>query len=165
MSWRHLEGVIRLRLQKTSSRRLNKDVYFPISHTSSEDGFKTCSRCLDQDEYIRLGDTSSRRLANTSWRGHQDVLQKRLQDIFKTSSRRLRKVSSRHLEDVFKTYHQVKLLLLTRLQDISETYSASFWDVLPRRLSTERFEIFWSVYKIFQNELFGKSFKTKYLMC
>ena len=69
-------------LMKTSWRRL--------SSSSSEDVLikmnifalvirlqKTSSRRLDQDQYIRLGHTSSRRL--------QDVLQKRLQDIFKTS--------------------------------------------------------------------------------
>ena len=48
---------------------------------------KTSSRRLGQDQYIRLGYTSSRRL----------------QDVFKTSSRRLAKTSSRHLQDVFKT--------------------------------------------------------------
>ena len=73
---------------------------------------------------VRLQDvckTSSRRL--------QDVLQKRLQDIFKTSSRRLQnvfktswKTSSRHLQDVFKTYHQVKLFLLTRLWEAFNTF-------------------------------------------
>ena len=60
--WRRLEDVFRLRLQKTSSRR------------------------LDQDEYVRPSLTSS-----------QDVLVKTnifalaicLQDVFKTSSRRL----------------------------------------------------------------------------
>ena len=94
---------------------------------------KTSSRRLGQDQYIRLGYTSSRRL--------QDVLQKRLQDIFKTSSRRLAKTSSRHLQDVFKTfwrrlqdvlqrylqdvfktYHQVKLFLLTRLWEAFNTF-------------------------------------------
>ena len=48
---------------------------------------KTSSRRLGQGQYIRLGHTSSRRL----------------QDVFKTSSRRLAKTSSRHLQDVFKT--------------------------------------------------------------
>ena len=48
---------------------------------------KTSSRRLGQDQYIRLVHTSSRRL----------------QDVFKTSSRRLAKTSSRHLQDVFKT--------------------------------------------------------------
>ena len=48
---------------------------------------KTSSRRLGQDQYIHLGRTSSRRL----------------QDVFKTSSRRLPKASSRYLQDVFKT--------------------------------------------------------------
>ena len=73
--------ALALRLQKTSSRRL-QDVF----KTSCQDVFKTFSRRL------------------------QDVLQKRLQDIFKTSSRRFEdvfKTSSRRLEkrlqDIFKT--------------------------------------------------------------
>ena len=63
----------------------------------------------------------------------------RLQDVFKTFSRRLQyvfKTSSRHLQDVFKTYYQVKLFLVTQFQDVFETYSKRFWDVLLRRLST-----------------------------
>ena len=77
-------------------------------------------------------------------------------------------MTSRHLRDVFKTYDQVKLFLLTRLQDIFEKYSARFRDVLRRQLSIERFA--WNTllrnlksgYKIFKNELFGdtESFKT-----
>ena len=63
---------------------------------------KTSSRRLGQDQYIRLGHTSSRCL----------------QDVFKTSSRRLAKTSSRHLQDVFKTYHQAKLFLVTRLREV-----------------------------------------------
>ena len=85
-------------------------------------------RRLDQDEYVRLDHTSSRRL--------QDVLPRCLQNVFKTSSRRLAKTSSRHLQDVFKTYYQVKVFLVTQFQDIFETYSKRFWDVLLRRLST-----------------------------
>ena len=130
---------------------------------------------------IRLQKTASRRVQNVLIKANifvfvirlQDVLPTRLEDVIKTSCknvfktflRLLQDVLERCLQDILKTYHQVKLLLLTRLQDIFETYSASFWDVLTRRWSTERFEIFWSVYKIFQNELFGKSFKTKHLMC
>ena len=48
---------------------------------------KTSSRRLGQDQYIRLGYTSSRRL-----------------------------------QDVFKTYHQVKLFLLTRLREVFNTF-------------------------------------------
>ena len=81
-----------------------------ISSSSSEDVFKTSSRRPGQDQYIRLAHTSSRRL--------QDVLQKCLQDVFKTSLR--------HLQDVFKTYYQVKLFLVAQFQDIFETYSKCF---------------------------------------
>ena len=85
-------------LMKTSSRRLDQDEYARLSLTSSEDVFKTSSRCLGQDQYIRLGYTSSRRL----------------QDVFKTSSRRLAKRSSRHLQGVFKTSSR-------RLQNVFKT--------------------------------------------
>ena len=74
-SWRRLEDVFHLRLQNSSSRRLDRDENSRLSLTSSEDVFKTS--CQD------VLKTSSRRL------------EKCLQDIFKTSSRRF--------EDVFKT--------------------------------------------------------------
>ena len=90
-------------LMKTSSRRLDQDEYIRLTHTSSEDVFKTSSRRLDQGQYIRLDHTSSRRL----------------QDIFKASSRRLAKTSSRHLQDIFKTSSR-------RLQDIFKTSSRLF---------------------------------------
>ena len=136
------EDVFCLCLQKTFSRLLDQDEYIRLSHTSSEDVFKTSSRRLGEDQYIRLGYTSSRRLQDvfkTSSRRLQDVLPRCLQDVFKTSSRRLAKTSSRHLQDVFKTssrrlqdifktYHQVKLFLLTSLRE-----------VLQRQLSTEGF--------------------------
>ena len=78
--------------------------------------FKTSTISLDQDQYIRLGHTSLRRL--------QDVFKTSSRHLAKTSSRRLQKVfkaiaktSSRHLQDilqgclqdVLKMYHQVKL--------------------------------------------------------
>ena len=75
---------------------------------------KTSSRRLDQDQYIRLGHMSSRRLAKTSSR--------HLQDVFKTSSRRLQDVLQRCLQYLFKTYHRVKLLWLIRFQDVFETF-------------------------------------------
>ena len=40
-SLRRLEDVFRLRLQKTSSRRLDQDEYIHLTDTSSEDVFKT----------------------------------------------------------------------------------------------------------------------------
>ena len=122
-SWRRLADVFGHRLQKTYSRCLDQDEYIRLTHTSSEDVFKTSSRCLHQDQHIRLGHTSSRRL----------------QDVFKTSSRHFQDVFKmfwKRLQDVFKTYYQVKLFLVTQFQDIFETYSKRFWDVLLRRLST-----------------------------
>ena len=97
------EDVFCLRLQKTSSRRL-QDVLIKtnifvlviclqdVLQKRLQDIFKTSSRRF-QDVYK----TSSRRL------------EKRLQDIFKTFWRRLQDVLQRYLKDVFKAYHQVKL--------------------------------------------------------
>ena len=112
--WRHLEDVFRLCLQNLSSRRLDQGEYIRLSHTSSEDVFKTSSRRLGQDQCIRLGHTSSRRFQNVfksssksvfkaSSRRPQDVLKMSLRR-FKTSSRRLAKMSSRHLQGVLKTH-------------------------------------------------------------
>ena len=95
--WRRLEDAFRLLLQKTSS-----------------------TRPLDQHQNIHLGHTSSRRLQNIFKTSSRPRLQgaRYLEDVFKTSSRRLAKLSSRHLQDVFNVYHQAKLFLLTRLQDV-----------------------------------------------
>ena len=127
-SWRCLEDVFRLRLRKTSSRRLQdvlvKTNIFVLA-IRLQDVFKTFSRRL-QDVFK----TSCQDVFKTFSRRLQDVLQKRLQDIFKTScknvfktsSRRLQDVLQRYLQDVFKTYHQVKLLLLTRLREVLNTF-------------------------------------------
>ena len=96
-----------------------------LSSSSSEDVFKTSSRRLDQDEYVRLSLTSSEDVFKTSWsrpiysswlyvfktssRRFQDVFKTSCKNVFKTSSRRLQDVLQRYLQDVFKTYHQVKL--------------------------------------------------------
>ena len=177
--WRHLEDVFRLHLQKTSSRRLDQNEHIRLTHTFSEDVFKTSrsrpiysswsyvfktsSGCLAKTSSRRLAKMSSRHLQdvfksktscenvfNTSSRRFQDVfkmssrrlpdfLLKRLQDLFKASLRSLEETSLRHLQDVLETYHQVKLFLLTRFQDVFKTYSQCFWDVLQRWLSTEVF--------------------------
>ena len=107
--------------------RLDKDVlktsWRRLSSSSSEEVLKTFSRRLDQAEYVRLSLTSS-----------EDVLVKTnilvfitfyfgcLQDVFKKSSRRLQDVLQRYLQDVFKTYHQVKLFLLTCLWEAFNTF-------------------------------------------
>ena len=82
----------------------------------------------------------------------------RLQNVFKTSSRHLAKAYSRRLQNIFKTYHEVKLFFLTRLQDVFEMYSRRFWDVLQRWLSMEGFAYvtllrnLWSVYKTYKSD-------------
>ena len=125
--WRRLEDVLRLHLQKTSSRRFDQDEYIGLTHTSSEDVLiKTNVFVL----VIGLQDVLPRHLQNvfkTSSRHLQDVLLRPFQDVFKMFSRRLAKTSSRRFEDVFKiswrhlhdikTYHWVKLFLLTCFQD------------------------------------------------
>ena len=65
------EDVLKTSFVFVFRRRLDQDEYVRLSLTSSEDVFKTSSRRLGQDQYIRFGYTSSRRL----------------QDVFKTSSR------------------------------------------------------------------------------
>ena len=116
---RSLLFVFRRRLQDVFKMSWSRRTYSLYSYV-----FKTSSRCLDQDQYIRLGHTSSRRL--------QDVLPRCLQNVFKTSSRHLQDVLQRFLQDAFKTYNQVILILLTRFQDVFKTYSQRFWGVLPR---------------------------------
>ena len=112
--------------------RLDQDEYVRLSLTSS--------RRLGQDQYIRLGHTSSRRLqevfktssrrlANTSSRRFQDVFHTSCKNVFKTSSRRLQdalKMSSKCLQDTLQRY----------LQDVFKTYQVktflltSLWELL-----------------------------------
>ena len=151
-------------------RSLDQDEYIRLTHAPSQDVFKTFWPRPIYSSWSYVLKTSSRRL--------QDALPRRLQDAFKTyifenvlkktSSRRpqgvfktscenvLRKTPSRHfqdilqicLQDVFMTYYQVKLFLLTQFQDVFETYSKRFWDVLLKRLSTGGLprSRFWEIY-------------------
>ena len=103
-SWRRLEGVFCLHLQKTSWSR---PIYLSWSYL-----FKTSSR--RSQALSRLAKTSSRHLAKTSSRHLQDVFKtssRHLQNVFKTSSRHLQDFLQRCHQDVFKTYYQVKLFL------------------------------------------------------
>ena len=110
--------------------------------------------------------TFCKNVLKTFWRRLEDVLKTSWRRFDETSWKRLQK----HFQDVFKTYHQVKLLLLTRLKNIFKTYLPRFLEVLPSRLSTERFALVIllinsrSEYKIFKNELFRytKTFETLY---
>ena len=101
--WRRLEDVFYLHLPETSSRR------------------------LDQEQYIRLGHKSSRRLQDGFPRLFQEVLQKRLLGIFKTSCQdfftRLANTSSKHPQNVFKTLSRhLKDVLQRCLQDVFKPY-------------------------------------------
>ena len=124
--WRRLEEVLKTSFVFVFERHLDEDEYILINDTSSENVFKTSwSRPIYSScpyvfkTFLRyVFKTSSRRLAKTSSRHLQGVLPRRLQDVFKTSSKRLANTSWRHLQDVFKTYHQVKLFLLTSLWEI-----------------------------------------------
>ena len=145
-SWKRLEDLFRLRLPKTSLRRLQevliKTNIFFINHTSSEDALKTSSRGFQdvlmtssrrfQDIFKacwkNLFKTPSRRFQDffkTSWKNVFKTSLRRLQDVFKTYSRRLAKTPSRLLENVFKTSH--KYVLKTskapsrRFQDVSSS--------------------------------------------
>ena len=124
------EDVFCLRPQKTSWRRI-QDVLIKTNMFALALGLqKTSSRCLGQNEYIRLGHTSSRRL--------QDIFKTSCQDVFKMSSKCLQDVlknffkrSSRRLQDVLKTSSR-------HLQDVLQRY---LQDVLfQRRLSTEGYD-------------------------
>ena len=70
--------------------------------------------------------TSSRRLAKTSSRCLQDVLQKHLQDIFKMSSRRF--------QDVFKTLQDAFETFWRRLQEVFKTSSRNLAKMSSRRI-------------------------------
>ena len=125
--WRRLEDVF---LQKASSRRLQnvliKTNIFAILIRLQDVLIKTNIFVL----VIRLQEvfkTFSRRL--------QDIFKtpsRRFDDVFKTSSRHLQGVLQRFLQDAFKTYHQVILFLLKSFRDVFKTYSQRFWGVLQR---------------------------------
>ena len=121
-------------LQKTSSRRLQvvliKNIYSSWPYV-----FKTFCQYVFKNVFK----TSSNHL-EIILKAFSKHLAKRRKNVFKTSSRRLVNMSSRNLQDVFKTYHQVKLFLITRPPEIFEAYSTRFWDVLPKRLYTEGFD-------------------------
>ena len=113
-------------------KRRHQDEYIRLSHKSSEDVFKT----------------SWLRPIYSSWAFVFKTSSRRLQDVFKTSSISLLKTSSKHLQDICNTsckgicktysthiikvlfisevksswYHQVKLLFLTCLREVCNTF-------------------------------------------
>ena len=119
------EDVFRRHLQETSSRCLDQDKYIHLSHRSSENVFvKTNISVLA----IRLQD-----VYKTSSRRPQDVLQKCLQDIFKTSCKNVFKASARRLQDVLKTSSKRFKASARRLQDVLKTSSRSLAKITSRR--------------------------------
>ena len=119
--WIRLEDIFRLRLQKTSwSRR----IYSPYSYV-----FR---RRLGQDQYFRLGHTSSRRFQDLVKTPCQDVFKTSCKSVFKTSSRHLANTSSRHiaktssghLQDFFKTFwRRPQEVFKTSCKDVFQTFS------------------------------------------
>ena len=111
---------------------------FVLMKTSGRSLSSSSSRLLGQDQYIFISVIYLQDIFKTFSRHLQDVLQKYFRDIFKTSRRHLEDVlqkcfqdmsrtTSRRFEDVFKTssrktYHQVKLFLLTRRRDVFNTF-------------------------------------------
>ena len=87
--WRRLENVLKSSLVFVF-RRCFQDVLIKTNIFALVTRLQRRLRRLGQDQYIRLGHTSSRCLAKTA---------------------------SKRFQDVFKTYHQVKLLLSTDLWD------------------------------------------------
>ena len=68
--------ALALRLQKTSSRRLGQDQYIRLGHMFS--------RRLGHDQYIRLGHMFSRRLGQGQYIRLGHMSSRRFQDVFKT---------------------------------------------------------------------------------
>ena len=130
-SWKRLQGVFRLRLQKTSSRPL-QDVLIKtnifVLNINLQDAFKTFSRRFQvvfKTSCKIFLKTSSRRVQDmfkTCSKYLQDVFQKCIQRIFNTSSRHFEDVLQVCLQDNFSAYHQVKLFLLLNLADVFNTF-------------------------------------------
>ena len=104
---------------KTFSRRFQE-----VFKTSRKNLFKTSSRCFEDVFRMSCQDvfkTSLKRLHNVLKNVFKISL-RRLQDVLKTSSRHRQDVLQKYLQEVFKTYHQVKLFLLTRLWEAFNTF-------------------------------------------
>ena len=128
-----------IHLGRKSSRRLQG-----VLPRCLQDVFRTSSR--------RLAKIYSRRLQNVFKKSYKNVFKmssRHLQNLFKTSSKRLAKTSSRYLQDVlqrclqdvFKTYHQVKLFLLIHqvLQRRLSTEGLAWFTLLRNLYSVYKF--------------------------
>ena len=171
--WRRLEDVFHLRLQRRRPQDLFKTswwrrIYSPYSYILRrrpqevliktnlfvlvirlQDVFKMFSRHLQ--DIFKISSRHLQDVLDTSSRRLQDIFKtsaRRFENIFKKSSRHLQDVLQRCLQDVFKTYYEVKLFLVTQFQGVFEKYSKRFRDILLRRLSTESLprSHFWEIY-------------------
>ena len=91
---------------KTSSRRLDQDEYVRLSLMSSEDVFKTSWSRPIYSSWLYVFKQPSRSFAKTSSRRFQDAFKTSCKKVFKTSSRRLQdvlKTSSKRPQTIFKT--------------------------------------------------------------
>ena len=133
----HVKGQTRqnLKQKETLNNFVNLTNFFqmlyPRLHSSWSYVFKTFSR--------RLQNVLQKRLQNifkTSSKHLQDVFKtfsRRLQNVLKTSWRRLAKTSSRHLQDAFETFWR-------RLQDVLKISWRRFCKTSWRRKKPERFQ-------------------------
>ena len=167
-SWRCLEDVFRLRVQETSSRRLQnvlvKTIMFALVIL-----FRKCLQDYLTNIFVlimRLQDILQKHLQDifkTSWRHFEDVFKMSCKDVFKTRSRRF--------QDVFKMYHYLKLFLLPpfhtssrHIQRVFETYWED--DYLQKDLPrSHSWEIYSQGTSFLKSELFGytRTFKTVFL--
>ena len=91
-----------------------------VLKTSSRPIAKTSSR---RPQYVSK--TPCENVFKTFWRRLQNIFKmssRHFEDVFKTSSRNIQDILQKCLQDVFKTYHQVKLFLLTRLREVFNTF-------------------------------------------
>ena len=120
---------------------------------------------------ITLQDALPRRLAKTSSRHLAKTSSRPLLNVFKTPCKNVFKKSLRHLQDVFKAYHQVKLVLLTHLRHVFNTLVRSTTKTVIYRRICLRVRIcltllrhLWSVYKICKSDTNVSSFSFS-LLC
>ena len=114
---------------------LMKTSWSRLPSSSSEDVFITSSRRLDEDEHICLSHTSSENVFKTSLRRFQGVFKTSCKNVFKISSRRLQdilKTCSRHLQDVMP--RRLQYAFKTSCKNLFKTSSRCLQDVLERYL-------------------------------
>ena len=132
--WSALEGVFRVRLQKTCWYRR---IYSPQSYI-----FKTSSTSWSRPIYSSCSyvfKTSCKNVFKTSSRRLQNVFKMSSKNFFKTSLRRLQDIFKTSCKDVFKMFSRFIIKLNFSCKHVFKIYSTRFWDVPQSRLSKEGF--------------------------